>query len=205
MKLGLLADIHEDVERLSEAIERLRSLGAERFVMLGDVFDAGDRDRIDRVAGLLLELKAEGVWGNHDFGLCVDPDEYVQRTFTERTLRYMTSLHDRLVVDGAHFSHIEPWLDPNALEDLWQCGPHPDTPEQVAQSFAAVPHRRIFMGHNHRWIAAVPGKLLDWEGESTLQFDPNVRSFVVVHAVVDGWCALFDTSEDVLMPVKLSF
>jgi Calcineurin-like phosphoesterase superfamily domain len=203
MKLGLLADIHEDVERLRLAIDRLRALGVDQFVMLGDVFDHGDRPRLDAVMALLDEVGAVGVWGNHDFGLCVDPDEHVRTTYSARTLASFARLRGRLEIDGCLFTHIEPWLDPTQLEDLWQCGPHPDRPEQAALSFAAAPQRLMFMGHNHRWIIARPGEFFPWKGETPFTFDPAERYLIVVHAVCDGWCAHLDTAANVLTPVAL--
>ncbi|HEV2949990.1 MAG TPA: hypothetical protein VGX70_21615 [Gemmataceae bacterium] len=43
MKLGLLADIHEETEQLGKAIAVLQEQGADRFVVLGDVFEMGKR------------------------------------------------------------------------------------------------------------------------------------------------------------------
>ena len=43
MKLGLLADIHEHTKELRKAIAVLQQHGAERFVVLGDVFETGKR------------------------------------------------------------------------------------------------------------------------------------------------------------------
>ena len=43
MKLGLLADIHEETRDLQKAIAVLQEHGAERFVVLGDVFETGKR------------------------------------------------------------------------------------------------------------------------------------------------------------------
>ena len=43
MKLGILADIHEDVEALEKALDLLRQEGADRLVVLGDVFHLGQR------------------------------------------------------------------------------------------------------------------------------------------------------------------
>ncbi len=43
MRLGILADIHEQVRRLRKAIAVLQEHGADRFVVLGDVFDTGQR------------------------------------------------------------------------------------------------------------------------------------------------------------------
>src|SRR5439155_1544823 len=53
MKLGLLADIHEEVERLRQAVVTLRAAGAERLIVLGDVFENGRR--IEETVALLRE------------------------------------------------------------------------------------------------------------------------------------------------------
>jgi predicted phosphodiesterase len=75
MKLGLLADIHEQTRQLRTAIAVLQQHGAERFVVLGDVFEMGKR--MEETVALLQQVQAVGVWGNHDIGLCFDPDEKV--------------------------------------------------------------------------------------------------------------------------------
>ena len=41
--MGLLADIHEDLERLAEAIARCRREGVDRLFTLGDIFETGTR------------------------------------------------------------------------------------------------------------------------------------------------------------------
>ena len=43
MRMGLLADIHEDVDRLAIAIARCRREGADRLFTLGDIFETGAR------------------------------------------------------------------------------------------------------------------------------------------------------------------
>src|SRR5437867_4065298 len=106
MRLGLLADIHEDVERLAAAIARCRREGVDRLLTLG---------------------------GN----------------------------------------------------------------------FAAFPHRRMFVGHFHRWLAVTPDGPLSWSGDRPITFDPDQRYLVVVAAVCDGWCAIYDTENDVLTPCDL--
>jgi hypothetical protein len=54
MKLGLLADIHEHTTQLQSAIAVLRMNGAERFVVLGDVFEMGKR--LEETVSLLQEV-----------------------------------------------------------------------------------------------------------------------------------------------------
>ncbi|MFO0910773.1 MAG: metallophosphoesterase family protein [Isosphaeraceae bacterium] len=203
MRLGLLADLHEDVEMLERAIDRLERLGVDRYVMLGDVFDRGDATQLDRVAELLEGVGAIGVWGNHDFGLCCGELDDLALRYSARTLRYMRSLRGRIEIDGCLFSHIEPALDPSLLEDLWGGDLPPNTPERAAASFAAMPHRLMFMGHIHCWIAVRPGEVLPWRAEGPLRLAPPDRYLVVVHAVRDGWCAHFDTTTHLLTPIAL--
>jgi len=202
VKIGLLSDIHENVPYLRVALDRLKALGAERLVVLGDVFEVGER--LGEAVGLLEDAGAVGVWGNHDAWFCLgDPRDEVAARYDGRTLRYMATLLPRLELDGCHISHIEPWLDPTLIEDLWWFDSPPDTPDRVAQSFDAVPHRLILVGHVHRWLAAKPGEVLDWRGETPLALDPSARYFVIIHAVADGWAALLDTTANVLTPLRL--
>jgi hypothetical protein len=198
MKLGLLADIHEQTDHLRKAIDVLQQHGADRFVVLGDVFETGKR--IEEAVRLLQDVQAVGVWGNHDFGLCFDPGETVRQRYSAAVLKYMGSLQPRLEIDGCLFTHVEPWLDPHKVEDLWYFDGPPDSPEKLARSFAAVPHRVVFMGHLHRWLLGTPGGVLPWRGEGQLRLDNANRYLVVIHAVWAGKCALFDTKTGDLTP-----
>jgi hypothetical protein len=56
------------------------------------------------------------------------------------------------------------------------------------------------MGHLHRWLLGTPDGLLPWQGETPVRLDHSRRHLVVVHAVWDGWCALFDTQTNDLIP-----
>jgi predicted phosphodiesterase len=87
MRLGLLADIHEHVEDLRHAIGVLREHGADRFVVLGDVFETGRR--IEETVALLRDVGAVGVWGNHDFVLCCDPAADVRLRYSPAVLDFM--------------------------------------------------------------------------------------------------------------------
>ncbi len=202
MKLGLLADIHEHVEELRRAIDVLEKHGADRFVVVGDVFEMGKR--IDETVHLLRDVQAVGVWGNHDVGLCFDPDEGVRQRYSAAVLDFMGGLQPRLEIDGCLFTHVEPWLDPHKVEDLWYFDGPPDTPEKLTRSFVAVPNRVMFLGHFHRWLLGTPAGVTPWRGEKPVCLSTNDRSLVVVHAVWDGKCALFDTTTDDLIPFRES-
>jgi hypothetical protein len=156
--------------------------------------------RIEETVGLLRQVEAVGVWGNHDVGLCLDPGEDVCRRYSAAVLDFMGRLQPHLEIDGCLFSHVEPWLDPHKVEDLWYFDGPPDSPEKLARSFGAVPHDALFIGHLHRWLLGTPEGLLPWRGEGPTSLDQRARHLVVVHAVCDGNCALFDTETNELAP-----
>jgi hypothetical protein len=200
MKLGLLADIHEQAKKLRKAIAVLQRYGAERFVVLGDIFEMGKQ--MEETVGLLRQVQAVGVWGNHDIGLCFDPDEKACERYSAAVLSFMGSLRPRLEIGDCLFTHVEPWLDPHKVEDLWYFDGPPDSAEKLARSFAAAPHRLLFIGHMHRWSLGTPNGLLPWRGEAPVRLDERVRYLIVVHAVCDGKCALFDTETNELAPFE---
>ncbi len=43
MRLGILADIHEDLEHLRRALAVLQDQKVDRLVLLGDIFETGGR------------------------------------------------------------------------------------------------------------------------------------------------------------------
>ena len=201
MKIGILADIHENLSHLRWAIGVLREQGADRLVVLGDVVETGDR--LKETVDLLDEAGTIGVWGNHDFGLCRDnqkPDHRLR--YGDGVLAFMGRLQPRLEVEGCLFTHVEPWLDPEKIEDLWFFDGPPETPERVSRIFTAVPNQVTFMGHYHRWLLVTPEGLQTWKGDRPLILDTAQRYLVTVHAVCDGRCALFDTGTNELLPFR---
>src|SRR4051812_7811628 len=90
MRFGLLADIHEDVEFLSRALDRFALDKVDRVIVLGDVFHTGAR--LEETTRLLASVGAVGVWGNHDFGLSFEPRDDVRARFSTECMAFMTSL-----------------------------------------------------------------------------------------------------------------
>jgi len=198
MKLGLLADIHESNEHLHVALDQFRAEGVDQVVVLGDLFEMGER--IEETCRLLDEVGAVGVWGNHDFGICCAPEERTRQKYPDLVLNFMASLRPCLEVDECLFTHVEPWLDPDDISDLWYFDGPPDTPEKAARSFEAVPNRVMFVGHVHRWLIATPGVILGWAGEEPIRLDGDTRYLILVAAVCDGKFAIFDTDTLELIP-----
>lgn len=199
MRLGILADIHEEVDLLQRAVDALRSYNVDQFVILGDIFDMGWH--INETVAILSQLNSVGVWGNHDYGLCCNVPEEVKQRYSPEVVRYFASLKPWLEIDGCRFQHIEPFLDSKELEDLWAYGS--DGVLDPPRSFAACPHQRIFMGHIHRWELITPTGIVTWSGRESIRLDIAQRYLAVIHAVQQGWCALYDTTEDVLFPLDV--
>jgi len=200
MKLGLLADIHEHNRHLRMALHAFRHERVDQVVVLGDVIDRGNR--IEESCRLLKEVAAIGVWGNHDFGLCYDPAEWARRKYSQAVLDFMASLQPSLEIEGCRFTHIEPWLDPYDVSDLWNLDMLPYTTERLARSFGAVQNRVMIMGHIHQYFAATPTGLLDWHGEQAIRLDAQTRYLIGLAALHDGKYAVLDTCTDQLIPLS---
>jgi hypothetical protein len=200
MQLGLIADIHESVDLLRSALRRFRAEGVEQVIVLGDVFEMGLR--IEETCRLLAEARAIGVWGNHDFGLCVEPSPDLRARYSSHVLDFMASLRPRLEIADCLFTHVEPWLDPEKLEDLWYFDGVPDSPDKLDRIFRAAPHRLLFAGHFHRWLLATPAGIDGWPGDRPLRLTRGERYFVVVHALCEGFSAILDTETWELVPFR---
>lgn len=198
MKLGLITDIHEHVEFLRIALDRFAQENVDQIVMIGDVFEMGER--IEETCRLLADVNAIGVWGNHDYGLSFEPIDAIRAKYPAIVVEYMTSLRPRLDIAGCHFTHVEPWLDPEKLADLWYFDGPPDEHGKLERIFTAVPNQVMFAGHFHKWLLATPNGIADWHGEAPIRLLEDQRYFVVVGALCDGRYAVFDTESSVLMP-----
>ena len=200
MKLGLMADIHENVEGLQRSLELLKAEGVAQIVMLGDVVEMGRRIR--ETCELLAAAKAVGVWGNHDFGLCVDDSAELQQQYGDAVVNYMRSLKAQLVIDDCYFAHVEPWLDPSRLEDLWFFDGVPTTIQRRLQIFSAQPQRILFAGHYHRWLLVTPARTEPWNGLVPVCLEDGTF-FVVLDSLINGAFATYDTTTKWLTPFQL--
>ena len=203
MRIGIVTDIHEAVDPLRQALAEFRRRRVDVVVSLGDACDTLLRERrAADVVALLRESRAVGVWGNHDFGLCYEVSETLRRQIAPDVLEYMTTMQPHLVIEGCRFSHVEPWLDARVLENLWYFDGAPNTLEKAGRSFAAVPERCMFIGHFHEWLVMTPDGQVAWDAERPLTLTQDSRFLVVVAPVVEGWCAVYDTTELQLTPVR---
>ena len=202
MKLGIITDVHESLEYLAKAIEALKAAGTDRIIFIGDACRMCED--LETTVAMLAAAGVEGVWGNHDFGLCQkELSQESRERHSAALIQFMQQLQPRLVVEDCHFTHIEPWLDTESLEDLWWCDGLPETQERLMQSFTAVAQRVLFIGHYHRWFLGTPAGLTHWRGEHAIELTAGIRHLVCINALCEGWCAIYDTENAVLTPIDL--
>ena len=205
MRIGIVTDVHDQVDRLARALAALRAEGVDAIVTLGDNTDFfGKWNKAQEVAALLRDAGVVGVWGNHDYPLCRDVSEETRSRLLGPACDYFASLRPRLELGGCHFSHVEPFLDPGRAEDLWTFEGCPEDEDRATRSFAATPHRAAFLGHFHRWLAVSDAGRVAWDGTAPLRFEPDRRYLVVVAPLFRGEFAVVDTDRWVLEPRKLS-
>ncbi|PAY19060.1 hypothetical protein CKO51_13075 [Rhodopirellula sp. SM50] len=200
MKLGIITDVHEHIEFLDAALDQFRKECVDHIVVIGDLFETGER--IEQTCQRLCDAGVVGVWGNHDYGLCQDVESETREKYSENVLEFMSSLKPRLELTGCHFMHNEPWLNPNDLEDLWYFGGPPTQLENLDRIFNSTQCQWMFAGHYHRWMLMSSARFHSWHGERPICLADD-RYFVVVGALFEGNCAIFDTGTGELVPIRL--
>jgi hypothetical protein len=202
VKLGLITDIHEHVADLKLALAECDRRGVDQIICLGDVFQTGEAIR--ETVAMLAQRGILGVWGNHDFGLCSHPSALASSRrvhYTGPVLDYLATFRPSLEVADCLFSHVEPWRDLNDVMGLWYLGGLPDLPEKLQRSFDAARERVLFSGHHHRWLVGTPDGVLPWDGTDPIRLAAPQRYLVVVAAVCEGLCGVYDTTTYELTPV----
>ena len=202
MKLGLITDIHECVADLEMALAQCDRHGVDEVICLGDVLSTGEAIR--ETVSVLAQRRIAGVWGNHDFGLCGHPSALTSSRrgkFAGPVLEYLATFQPSLEREDCFFSHVEPWRDLNDVLGLWYLGGVPDTPAKAAKSFEACRHRVMFSGHHHSWMVTTKDRVIPWDGRRAIRLDTSQRYLVIVAAVCEGSCGIYDTQTCELVPV----
>jgi len=201
MRYGILADIHEHVEYLREALNMLQHERVDKLLLLGDI--AVDGKRIDETVSLLRPFAPCGVWGNHDLGLAHNPSDHFANRYGTSIIEFFSTLKSQFEIGDILVTHGLPtWdaTDPTA----YYLGKPPWTNGSLTSEFQQVTHRIILVGHFHRWFASTLRHPIAWRGKTVLSFSSLERYFVIVGALFQGSFAILDTDADSLTPFSIT-
>lgn len=134
MKIGLISDIHADLNLLKMALDILQGQGAEKILCAGDLVDKGLDG--DAVVALIRERQIPCVMGNHDRGADWNVNSLLRhfgpdhpQILTKDTLDYLMRLEQMLTFEWLGkkiaLAHGAPWSNweyvyPNTAADTYK-------------------------------------------------------------------------------------
>ncbi len=196
MKLGLISDIHADLDYLRRALNLLRELGADEIVCAGDIVD-GETEG-EAAAQFFQQQNIPGVQGNHD-RLMSDPalagiatrfaprngvpttdDQLRADILTSETIAYLWNLPQRQYFEWdarrVLLTHASTWSLNNYL--------YPDeNPHLLLRLAQEADANIVIVGHTHVPMAV--------EVEGTWIFNPG-SVYGGRRAPYTATCALLD-------------
>jgi putative phosphoesterase len=191
VRIGIISDIHANLEALEVVLRRLESEKVERVYCLGDVvgYGASPNECVEKVRSLCHAT----VIGNHDDALVGRTSaryfnsyaraalDWTVRVITGENLAFLKSLPLTQVEDGLLLVHATP-KDPSA----WNYILHPE--DSVAHFEVLPPKTVAFIGHSH-----IPVRFDDGKGRSIVNVgsvgqprDRDPRACCIVYDTVSG-------------------
>ncbi|MFM8397589.1 MAG: metallophosphoesterase, partial [Pirellula sp.] len=119
-----------------KAIDALTSRGVDQFILLGDVFETGKEIR--QTVGILRQLKTAGVFGNHDLGLAIEPDQESLEKYGQEVIDFFATLKANYRHGDFLFSHVNPAWDATDMMVYYYC-PMPWEDPEFGKSFEVHP------------------------------------------------------------------
>src|SRR5579871_3084317 len=147
MRVGVVSDVHNNVEALTYALDHLRDCDV--------VLSLGDLVSDYRVDPRILELaRARGlvsIVGNHEKSILLHPGSQIRSTLSDDTLTFLRELPAarELELDGrhVHVAHGSPWDDPDDYRCVYVIERDKHALTRVAETTAADV---VLLGHTHR-------------------------------------------------------
>jgi diadenosine tetraphosphatase ApaH/serine/threonine PP2A family protein phosphatase len=153
MRIGILSDIHSNLEALTRALAALERHRPDRLVCLGDVVGYGAS--VNECCELVRKVSAVTLLGNHDAAVAGRMDysfyydaarhalDWTAARIAPEHLEWLRTLPYAHRLDGVQFTHGNP-VNPEAYEYVFA----------VEQARELVPHFEAladvnFIGHSH--------------------------------------------------------
>lgn len=151
MRYAIVSDIHANLEAWQRILEDIHATGADTLVCLGDIVGYGPKPQ--ETVDLLRRDCANFVLGNHDAAVTGQLDtspfndqaravvEWTRGKLQPETIEFLSQMPLSIESEDALFVHAEV-EEPGRFFYI-------EDPEEARASFAATPHRIIFLGHTH--------------------------------------------------------
>lgn len=183
MRLGIISDIHGDVDALELAWAHLMALGVDQIVSAGDLVGYGPFP--DQVVAFLKERQIPTVRGNHDrWALGRAPgvaDPFGGGTSGPETLEYLGGLGTELLVEAK--GHVGVIVHGSPTRDMEFVNRKTHPPEVLRRYLRDLSCDLLVVGHTHQpmWYQSPSRKLVVNPGSLiSLPVIDSSRTFAVV-------------------------
>ncbi|MBV9599550.1 MAG: metallophosphoesterase family protein [Chloroflexi bacterium] len=150
MKVGVVSDVHNNVEALTYALDHLRD--CDLVLGLGDL--VSDYHVDPRILQVARERGLVSIAGNHEKSILLHPGSQIRSTLSADTLEFLRQLPAtrEINLDGrrVHVAHGAPWDDPNDYRCAYVLERDLVTLGRVAATTRA---EVVLLGHTHRAMA----------------------------------------------------
>ncbi|MBV9325585.1 MAG: metallophosphoesterase family protein [Chloroflexi bacterium] len=147
MKVGVVSDVHNNVEALTYALDHLRD--CDLVLGLGDL--VSDYHVDPRILQVARERGLVSIAGNHEKSILLHPGSQIRSTLSADTLDFLRQLPAarEIDLDGrcVHVAHGAPWDDPNDYRCAYVLERDLVTLGRVAATTRA---EVVLLGHTHR-------------------------------------------------------
>lgn len=182
MKLGVISDVHGNIEALQAVVRLLRDKGATRFICCGDIVGYGPDPK--RCIDSIREMRCTCVAGNHDYGVvgktslagfspaATQAVLWTQPLLAESDQHYLENL-TLTAEDGPLFVvHSSP-----SAPDAWE---YVLTLDEATAEMEHYPGPICILGHSHKplTVERLPGKASQFIREDTFEIKPNAKYFI---------------------------
>jgi putative phosphoesterase len=145
MKVGIVSDVHNNVEALTYALAHMRD--CDLVVSLGDLVSDY---RVDpRIVRLARDASLLGIAGNHEKSILVHPGSRLRYSLSDDDLDYLRQLPParELHVNGRRLrlAHGSPWDDPTD----YRCEYVREWDSQALERAACDDSDVVLLGHTH--------------------------------------------------------
>lgn len=214
MKIGVLGDIHGNLEALEAVLETMGREGCRKFVSVGDLvgYGANPRECIAKVRSIQCDVVA----GNHDLAavdklnidffntFARDSALWTRNTLSEEDKNYINGL--KLVRHFDNFTVTHSTLYSPELFEYIQ------TSYDAHLSFELQEKPLVFVGHSHIPVNFFKKKTVTFNMDTMVKIDPAFKCMVNVGSIgqprdenPDAVCAIYDTDEQTVRISRIKY